>query len=258
VSETVAHSWFMLGRQWRNLRREPIWIALMLIQPMFWLVLYSQLFQRLPSLPGFDDSRSYIDFFTPGVVVMTAFFSGTWSGMSTITDLDRHVIERFLATPVHRSALIFSQMARAAIQAAIQGVIILVVALPLGATSGGPVGWLAILAAACLVATGFAGISHGIALLTRKDATMIAISNFIGLPLLFVSATLIDYDAMPEWMQWAARANPVQWAVDAGREPSLPGTDWTLAAVSLALLVSFTAATSAFATWSFRAYQRTL
>ena len=78
------------------------------------------------------------------------------------------------------------------------------------------------------------------------------------MPLLFVSATLIDFDAMPRWMQWAARLNPVQWAVDAGREPTLPETDWGLAGLSLALLVGFTALTSAFAMWSFRAYQRTL
>src|SRR5207302_10678456 len=48
----VRHTWFMVGRQLRNLMREPIWIALLLVQPMIWLLLYGQLFSRVPSLRG--------------------------------------------------------------------------------------------------------------------------------------------------------------------------------------------------------------
>ncbi len=255
--EALAHSWYMVGRQTRNLFREPIWIAMMLVQPMFWLLLYSQLFRRVVDLPGFETS-SFLDFFAPAVVVMTAFFQGTWSGMGMITDLDRGVIERFLATPARRSALVLSQVLRSGVTSAIQGVIILVVCLPLGTTNGGPIGWAAIVLAGILVSAGFSGISQAVALLTRREATMIAVANFIGLPLMFFSAMLIDFDLMPRWMQWAARANPVQWAVDAAREPVLPSPDWALVAVSLVALTAFAVATAAFATRTFRIYQRTL
>jgi ABC-2 type transport system permease protein len=257
MTEAVEQSWFMLGRQARNLMREPIWIVLMLVQPMFWLFLYSQLFERLVELPGFE-TDSYLDFFVPAVVVMTAFFNGTWSGMATITDLDRGVIERFLATPARRSSLIFSQVTRAGLTAVIQGAIILLIGLALGASTGGPLGWLAILAAAALVAAGFSGISHAVALLTRKEATMIAVANFIGLPLMFFSAMLIDRELMPRWMRVAATFNPVEWSVRSAREPVLPEPAWDTVLLFLGLLVGFAAATTAFATWAFRAYQRTL
>ncbi len=257
MTEAAAHTWFMVERQTRNLVREPIWIAMMLIQPMIWLLLYSQLFRRVVDLPGFE-TDSYLDFLAPAVVVMTAFFQGTWSGMGMITDLDRGVIERFLATPASRTALVLSQVVRSALTAAIQGLIILLVALALGAGNGGPVGWVAILVAGMLISAGFSGISQGVALLTRREATMIAIANFIGLPLMFFSAMLIDFSLIPGWMQAAARVNPVQWAVDAAREPVLGNPDWSLVGLSLALLVGFTVATTAFATWAFRSYQRTL
>jgi ABC-2 type transport system permease protein len=254
----LAHSWFMLVRQARNLTREPIWIALLLVQPMIWLVLYSQLFTRITDLGGFG-TDSYLDFFLPGVVVMTAFFAGTWSGLATITDLDRGVVERFLATPARRSALVFSQMMRAAMQAGIQGLIVLVVGLAIGARiDAGAGGWLAVLAAAMLVAGGFSGISHGLALLTRKEATMIAIANFIGLPLMFLSAILIARPLMPGWMQGAARLNPVDWAVRAARGPALPETEWGPVLLHLGLLAAFVVVAGAFATAAFRAYQRTL
>ncbi|MDQ3824141.1 MAG: ABC transporter permease [Actinomycetota bacterium] len=257
MNEAIAHSYHMVGRQARNLFREPIWIAMMLVQPMIWLLLYSQLFRRVVELPGFE-TRSFLDFFAPAVVVMTAFFQGTWSGMGMITDLDRGVIERFLATPARRSAIVLSQVLRSGTTAAIQGAVILVVCLPLGTTNGGPVGWALIVAAGMLVSAGFSGISQAVALLTRREATMIAVANFIGLPLMFFSAMLIDFDLIPGWMQWVARVNPVQWAVDAAREPVLPDPDWGLVGISLAGLTAFTAATAALATRTFRAYQRTL
>ena len=151
----------------RNLFRQPIWIALMLIQPMFWLLLYSQLFRRITDLPGFG-TTSYVDYLTPGIAIMTAFFSGTWAGMGTIEDLDRGVIERFLATPAPRSAIVFARLVQSAVVAMVQALIILVVGLFLGATNGGPLGWLVIMLAAFLVAGGFSGISNGIALLTGR------------------------------------------------------------------------------------------
>lgn len=257
MSAGLRQTWFMIGRQLRNLAREPIWIVLMLVQPMFWLLLYSQLFRRIVELPGFG-RLDYVDFLAPGIVIMTAFFSGTWAGMGMLDDLKQGVLERFLATPVRRSALVFSHVMRNSIQVSIQGVIVLLVALALGATNGGPAGWVAIIAAGALTAAGFAGVSCGLALLTRREATMIAVANFIGLPLLFFSSILIARTLIPGWMQALSLANPVEWAVRAAREPVLPGTAWGEIGLYLTSLLAFALATGAFATWAFRAYQRTL
>jgi ABC-2 type transport system permease protein len=258
VTTALEHTWYMLGRQTRNLLRQPIWIFIILIQPLFWLLLYSQLFRRITQLPGFG-TNSYIQFLTPGIVIMTAFFSATWSGMAMIEDLDRGVIERFLATPARRSALVLSQVARSGITAGIQTIIILGLGFLLGArVHGGVVGWMVILLAAALVAATFSGMSHGIALLARREETMIAVSNFVALPLMFLSSTLIAFSLMPGWMQWAARLNPVQWGVVSAREMVERDTDWASVAVHLALLVAAVAVMSAFATWAFRAYRRTL
>ena len=91
------------------------------------------------SCPGFG-TTSYVDYLTPGVAVMTAFFSGSWAGMGMIEDLDRGVLERFLATPAHRGAIVFGRILESAIVATLQAVLILVAGLALGATNGGPIG----------------------------------------------------------------------------------------------------------------------
>jgi ABC-2 type transport system permease protein len=120
----------------RSLLRQPIWIFFMLVQPMFWLLLYSQLFRRITDLPRFG-THSYIDYLTPGIAVMTAFFSGSWAGMGTIEDLDRGIVERFLTTPARRSAIVTARIVQSGVVATIQALVVLLVGLMMGATNGG-------------------------------------------------------------------------------------------------------------------------
>ena len=85
----LRHTWFMTMRQARNLAREPIWIVLLLVQPMVWLVLYGQLFKNVTRLGGFG-TGSYITFLAPAIVVSTAWSSVGWYlllllGLSALT-----------------------------------------------------------------------------------------------------------------------------------------------------------------------------
>ena len=256
--KVASDTWFMVLRQIRNLMREPIWIVLLLVQPMVWLLLYGQLFKNVTRLGGFG-TGSYVTFLAPAIVVMNAFFGATWSGMSMIYDLDHKVVERFLATPASRFALVLSQIVRSALTAAIQAVIILLVSLALGVRiHTGAAGWAVIIIAAILVNAVFAGLSQAIALLTRREATMIAVANFIGLPLLFLSSTMIALSQMPGWMQTASKFNPVDWGVRAARDVVLPGTSWSAVGWHLLLLLGLAALTAGWAAQTFNIYKRSL
>src|SRR5262252_5333934 len=169
---------WMIVRQMRNLMREPIWVVMMITQPLIWLLLYGQLFSKVTPLRA--GASTYVEFLTPGIVCMNAFFGGSWSGMAMISDLDRHVIDRFLAAPASRLAIVLSQVVRAGITAVLQALLLLVIGLGLGVrVHGGAAGWFVVFAASALLAMAFAGLSHGIALLVRREATMIATANFI-------------------------------------------------------------------------------
>jgi len=251
----VSDTWHLLVRHIRTTLRIPIWIFVMLVQPIIWLTLYGQLFRSVVEIPGFE-SDSYIQFLTPGVVIMTAFFGAAWSGMGLIEDLNAGVVDRMLATPVHRGAMIAARLLHASLTVTIQSAIILVVGLVLGARfDGGVLGAVAILLLAGLLGAGFAAISSGAALLLRRDETLIAVINFFGLPLVFLSSAFMASDLMPDWIRFISQGNPVNWAVNAARD-AMNGQDSGSVWTYVALLTAFVLVASWFSTQAFRAYRR--
>ena len=182
MNNALADSWFMTVGHLRNTFRQPAWIAISLIQPVVWLLLYGALFRKIVEIPGFG-ADSYIDFLTPGIVVMTCLFSAGWSGMGLIDDLDRGVVDRFLVSPASRSSLIAGRLTPGAMVGVIQAVIIIVLGLMIGATyPGGIAGLTALTVCAVLLGAAIGALSNGVALLSRREETMIAVSDLVLLP----------------------------------------------------------------------------
>jgi len=123
---------------------------------------------------------------------------------------------------------------------------------------GGALGWLAVFAAAALLASAFGGFSQGLALLMRREESMIGVANFIGLPLMFLSSILIAQRTMPDWMETVSHYNPVDWGAVAARHAIVTGGEWGSIGAHLGYLLALTAVTAAFATWTLTRYQRSL
>ena len=97
----MRHTFYLALRDLRALWRQPWFVAVTLVQPLIWLLLFGELFKSMAELPGFGD-ESYIAYLAPGIVVMSALFSSGWSGMATIEDINRGVTDRLLVSPVRR------------------------------------------------------------------------------------------------------------------------------------------------------------
>lgn len=250
----LRHTWVMTVRHVMRLVRQPWYIAVTLVQPIVWLLLYGALFRKAVEIPGFK-SDSYIEFLAPGVIVMSALFSSGWGGMALIDDLNRGVIDRFLVTPVHRAPLILGRLVQASIVVVVQSVIIVLLAVATGARFESLPGVAVLILVAAMVGAAFGALSYAIALLARREETVIAVMNFTLLPLTFLSAGFMQKDLMPGWMQRVADFNPVNWAVEAGRVAAAGG-DWGFVGLRVLLLAGFLALGLAASTSAFRAYQR--
>ena len=87
---------------------------------------------------------------------------------------------------------------------------------------------------------------------------MIAAANFVGLPLMFLSAILLPPREMPDWIASATRFNPVNWGVVRRPQRRRTASSWGQSIAHLGFLLATTAVTALFATWCFRAYQRSI
>jgi ABC-2 type transport system permease protein len=258
MSTAVAHSWHMTVRHLRFLSRQPWLIAISLVQPVIWLLLFGQLFKRIVEIPGFTSS-SYITFLTPGVVVMTALFSGGWAGMGVINDLDRGVTDRFLVSPVRRGALTGGMLAYQAMISVAQSVIIVVLGLLAGARfQNGVAGVTLLIVAAMLVNLAFASLSIALGLIIRKEESVIAAVQFVALPLTFLGAGFMAESLMPSWIRAIAHYNPVNWAVEAGRRALEANPDWGFVLSRGGWLLALALACGLLATVAFRSYQRSV
>lgn len=251
ISDTVALTVRDLLRLWR----QPIFIFVSLVQPVIWLLLFGALFERVVEIPGFEGG-DYKQYIVPGVLVMTAFFSSGWNGMATIEDLDRGVTDRLLVTPVRRWPLIAGRVGQNLVQVTIQSLIIIALALVIGVSfDGGVLGVAALVLAAGLLGTAFSALSNALALVARKEESLIGAVTFLQLPLVFVSTAFMQPSLVPDWMGTASDYNPVDWAITAGREAVQSGTDWGTVAGYCGLLAAFALACLMLATRAFRAYQ---
>jgi ABC-2 type transport system permease protein len=249
---------YMTIRHLMALWRQPWWIAVSLVQPIIWLLLFGALFKSVTHIPGFG-SHNYIQFLAPGVVVMTAFFGAGWTGMPVIEDIDRGIVDRFLVSPVRRLSLISGRLTHSALTTAIQSLIIVCLALLAGASfANNVVGVLVLIAVSVLVGSAFGCLSIGLALLVRREETLIAAVQFLLLPLSFMSVTFMQKNLMPHWMQTVSDFNPLNWAVEAGRAAVTSSPDWAAIAGRAGLLVVFLVLCGWFATRAFRIYQRSV
>jgi ABC-2 type transport system permease protein len=254
-----AQTSYMTARHLRAFLRQPWFVGMALVQPVIWLLLFGALFKSVTEIPGFTTAASYIDYLVPGVLVMTALFSCGWSGMSIIEDLDRSILDRFLVSPVHRSAIIAGLNAYELVALGIQAAIIGALALLLGAHfDGGLLGYAALTACAMLVGASVASFSDAMALLLRQRESVIGVNTMLTLPLTFLSTAFMPLALAPDWIATVARFNPVNWAIEAGREALTSTPDWAFIAPRIVGLLILTIVSTAWATRAFRTYQRSI
>jgi len=254
----LRHTHQVALRYIRALVRQPAWIGISIVQPVIWLLLFGALFKRTADIPGFTGG-SYIEFLTPGVVVMLAISTAGWVGMGFIDDINRGTMDRLLVSPIWRGALNLGSVAQSVLSIVIQSVIVVALSIAVGARfHNGVAGVAVLIAVAALLGAVFASLSNGLAVLTRQRESLIGAVTMVTLPLTFLSSALMQQSLLPGWIRWTARFNPVNWAAEAGRSAAGTHADWGLIATRTGFLALLLLASATFATRAFAAYQRSI
>jgi ABC-2 type transport system permease protein len=243
----------------RNIRKSiqtPLLVAASLLQPVLWLVMFSQTFRGLGGTSqlqtlGFD---SYLSFFAPSMVVLAVLFTALQSGMATMTDIDSGMLDKFRIMPMPRFSILLGRVIADAVTMLLQGGIVLVVALAMGAgVVTGPLGAVGMLSLAAALGVVWACLTNLIALTTKSSELTMVAGLFVTLPALFLSSAFFPMKFQPEWLQGVARVNPAAYVISAEQLLMSVGNDRNqdlaaLAAVTVTALVLVPVTVAAFRT----------
>lgn len=181
-----------------------------LVMPAAWLV-----FVGLALPTKFTDN--YIQFITPGILVMTTLFSSLQGGSLMIFDKILGFLNKFLAMPSPRESMLYGKILFISVRGLLQATVILLIATLLGVRILNPINIVLIYLTLFLFSVFFSALSTMIGLHLSDHDSYSAVNSMISMPLFFTSSALMPYDVMPAWLRTLARLNPVSYAIDSTR-----------------------------------------
>ena len=189
-----------------------VWLAFGLVQPL----LYIGLFVPLLGNVGIEGT-SPLQWFIPGMMVMLTLFGTAMVGWSLTEELLSGVLERFLATPMSRPALLMGRALKEMFPLFFQAVVMIVIALPFGLVLH-PLQMLYGLLLLGLFGVGVAALSYALAIAAKNNTSLFyMVSQSVALPLMLLGGVLLPLEAGPGWLYVASRFNPLTYVIEAER-----------------------------------------
>jgi len=196
--------------------------------PIFFLIFLGMAPIDLPN----TSEGGYISFLAPGIIGMILLFASMGAGINLLWDKEFGFLKEIMVAPVKRHTIILGKTAGGVTTALVQGVLILVLALPLGleltgihsqfSVAGFSLGLLASFAFMVLIGFTFTGLGVAFASRMKDFHGFQLIWNFLLFPVFLLSGAIFPLDVFPDWLRYVAYINPLTYGVD-GLRGSLTG-----------------------------------
>jgi ABC-2 type transport system permease protein len=157
---------------------------------------------------------NYIQFLVPGIVGMTLLFSSTFAGISVLWDREFGFLKEIMVAPVSRVSIVLGRIAGGATTSLIQGLIILLLSVPLGFSIHGIPEVLLALLFMLLISVIFISLGLVFASNMKDIHGFNMITNFIVFPLFLLSGALFPVGNLPPQVQVFAWLDPLTYGVD--------------------------------------------
>jgi ABC-2 type transport system permease protein len=250
----------LTGRNLMHIKREPLQLSDVTVQPVLFTLLFVYVFGSGVVLPG---GGTYKDFAIAGLLAMNLTTSAMGTAVGLSSDLGSGVIDRFRTLPMWKPAVLVGRSLADVMTAAICATFV--------AATGLVIGWRPDAGAASIVG-GFAiflffsyGLSWGCACLgmvSKSPESAQGVGLVILFPLAIVSNALVPTEHMPALLRTIADWNPVSAVTNASRQmlgnpnPSATIHAWPMQHAVLASLLWSVALVAIFAPLASRLYQR--
>ncbi|HVU52066.1 MAG TPA: ABC transporter permease [Polyangia bacterium] len=207
----------LVGRDLRRFFRQPSRVVGSFAQPLIlWLVLGAGLggsFQ--PGANAGGSSVSYLQYFYPGVVVLTMLFTAIFSTISVIEDRHHGFLQAVLAAPATRTALVLGKTLGGVTIAVLQAAVLIALA-PLAGFSLAAIDWPVLLGALVLAAVGFTALGFAMAWWIDSTQGYHAVMMVALIPLWMLSGAMFP-PAAGGVMSALMAADPMTYVMSAAR-----------------------------------------
>ena len=180
-----------------------------IIRPVLWLLIMGTGLRAAFNVHGV----SYTHFIFPGIIAMNLIFSAMQSTISIIWDREFGFLREILVAPIPRSSIVLGKALSGSTVAFIEGLFVLVFA-PFIRINIPLVNLFLLLPLMFLI--GFVCTSLGIVIAARMTSFegFGVISNFVIMPMFFLSGAMFPIDNLPHWINFVIRLNPLTYGVD--------------------------------------------
>jgi ABC-2 type transport system permease protein len=237
--ETIYILWL---RQMKKYRRSGLRMVLSIIQPLVYFLALGYGFNSIFQQAGHG---SYIQFIVPGVVAQTILFTSIFWGANIIFDKQFGFLKETLVAPVSRITVMMGGALGGATIGVIQGIVLLLIALAFGFHPYSWPGLLISIGFMIMLSLAMVSFSSGIGAVVNDMPSFMAATNFLVVPLFFLSGSMYPLDNIPGVMKVIAILNPLSYAVDAMRTTLINQshfgltTDFLVMTGTLILLICF-------------------
>ncbi|MGW0518722.1 ABC transporter permease [Crossiella sp. NPDC003009] len=234
------------AREMRPTLRNPMAIITGLIQPLLYVALFGPLLSTF-TLPGVSSGGGTPwAWFIPGMLVFTTLFGTAFAGADIMYERDMGSLERLLASPLNRVALLVGQVGRQLTTLLLQALVLIVLVLPFGLDVD-PLGTILGLIMLLVLAAGVGVGSLGLGLVLKQAYLFYTAVQTAILPLMLTAGMLLPMDAAPGWLYWLSRINPLTHVVNAERALFAGNFSHPSILIALAITVLGCAGATAFA-----------
>jgi ABC-2 type transport system permease protein len=165
----------------------------------------------------------YLQFLAPGVIAMGILFTGMFMGIEIIWDKQFGFLKETLVAPVSRMSIMLGRTLGGATVALFQGVLVFLIAWAIGFHPSFSLIFVA-LVFMILIAMLFTGIGTAIASVMDDMQAFPLVTNFLVMPLFFLSGSLFPLNGLPRALEIIARIDPLSYGIDGLRGALVPGS----------------------------------
>jgi ABC-2 type transport system permease protein len=201
--------------QMRLLLREPIWIVIVMVQPLLYLALFAPLLDSIAKTPGFPPGDAW-QVFVPGLLIQLGIFGSMFVGFGIIAEIRFGTVERMRVTPASRFGLLFGRVMRDTVVLLIQATLLTLIAVAFGLRVP-LLGALITVGIVGLLGISLASLSYAAGLWLKSEDALAPLLNMVSVPVLLLSGILLPMTLAPPWLRHLALLNPFSHVVDGAR-----------------------------------------